>query len=292
MLRSLQANPITATGRRAGESAPFRASREDEEGSGGEARRSQEALNLARTALAQAGRLATVGEINATIAHEVNQPLAAIMMHAQTCRRLLACETPDLAEVRESIDWLLRDAERAADVIHGIRGLLRKTVREKSPVDLNELVDEVKALLESELAMQRVTLSLSLTPSLPLVLGDRVQLQQVVINLVMNAVEAAQGLRGRLPTLAIRSFYCQERGVVVAVSDNGIGIRDEIRLRLFDTFFTTKVDGLGIGLAICRSIIEDHGGELSAANNGGQGGATFEFALWPLANPPAGMTAS
>jgi PAS domain S-box-containing protein len=249
-------------------------------------RRSQEALHAARTALAHASRVATLGEINATIAHEVNQPLAAIVANAETSLRRLAGESPDYDRVRRAIEWIAKDARRAGDVIHRVRGLSRKADTQKMPLDLNEVIGEVNALLHRDLAVHRVTLSLELAPSLPLVMGDRVQLQQVIINLVMNAVEAMQVAAGGAKSLVVRSCHIAN-GVVVAVTDSGTGISDETKGRLFDAFFSTKPKGLGIGLSICRSIIEDHDGRLSAANNSGKPGATFKFELPSLLDQAA-----
>jgi PAS domain S-box-containing protein len=247
-----------------------------------EARQSQEALDVARNALAHANRMATLGEINATIAHEVNQPLAAIITNAETCLRRLAHDAPDLDKVRGNMECVVRDARRAADVIRGVRGLVRKADTCKVPLDLNEVIDETKALLSRELAAQQVILRLVLAPDLPPVMGDRVQLQQVVINLIMNAVESMQVVSSRSRVLMVSSFHDQDRGAAVSVKDNGIGIPDHTVSHLFEAFFSTKPSGLGIGLSICRSIIEDHDGRLSAANNCGEPGATFEFTLTPL----------
>jgi PAS domain S-box-containing protein len=247
-----------------------------------EAKRSQEALDVARTALAHANRMATLGEINATIAHEINQPLASIIANAETCLRRLAHPAPDLDKVRGNMEWVARDAKRAADVIHSVRGLVRKVDVHKIALDLNEVIDETKALLDRELTAQHVTLRLSLGRDIPQVMGDRVQIQQVVINLIMNAVEAMQVVSVRPPVLLVSSFYEEHRGVTVSVKDNGVGILDETRSRVFDPFFSTKPGGLGIGLSICRSIVEDHDGRLSASNNGGEPGSTFEFTLAPI----------
>ena len=242
------------------------------------AKRSQEALDAARSALAHASRVATLGEINATIAHEVNQPLAAIIANAETCLRRLAGDAPDYERVRRAVEWIAKDGRRAGAVIQRVRGLSRKADAQKVPLDLNEVIGEVTVLLRRELAVQRVTLRLELEPSLPQIMGDRVQLQQVIINLVMNAVEAMQTAPDGENSLVVRSCRAAQ-GVIVTVKDNGIGISDETKSRLFDAFFSTKPNGLGIGLSICRSIVEDHEGKLSAANNAGEPGATFKLEL-------------
>lgn len=241
-------------------------------------RHSQEELRKMQAELAHVTRVIMIGNLTASIAHEVNQPLGAIIANAETSLRRLAGESPDYDRVRRAVEWIAKDARRAGDVIQRVRGLCRKADTEKVPLDVNEVIGEVNALLHRELAAQRVTLRLELAPSLPLVMGDRVQLQQVIINLVMNAVEAMQAATSATNTLVVRSS-CANDGIVIAVKDSGVGISDEARSRLFDAFFSTKPDGLGIGLSICRSIIEDHEGQLSAANNSGEPGATFKFEL-------------
>jgi PAS domain S-box-containing protein len=244
-----------------------------------EARKSQETLHAAQTALAHASRVATLGEISATIAHEVNQPLAAIVANGQACLRFLRRETPDLDDVRGAVEWIVKDGNRAGEVIRRVRGLLKKADAEKIPLDINDLINEAAALLQRELAAQHVALRLDLAPAMPLAIADRVQLQQVIINLVMNGVEAMRAITGRPHALVIRSHQDEAHQVVVAVKDCGIGIPVKTRDRLFDAFFTTKPSGLGMGLSICRSIIEDHGGRLWATDNGAGPGATFRFAL-------------
>ncbi len=243
-----------------------------------EARKSQEALRAAQGALAHASRAATLGEISATIAHEVNQPLAAIVANGQACLRFLRREAPDLDDVRGIVEWIVKDANRASDVIQRVRGLLQKSDIQKTPLDVNDLIHEVAALLRRELADQRVVMQLELTPELPLAVADRIQLQQVLINLVINGAEAMQTIADRPHGLVIRSYEDQENYVVVAVKDSGVGIAGEHADRVFDAFFSTKPGGLGMGLSICRSIIEAHGGRLWSSANSGPG-ATFQFAL-------------
>jgi PAS domain S-box-containing protein len=243
------------------------------------ARKSQEALHAAQTALAHASRVATLGEISATIAHEVNQPLGAIVANGQACLRFLHRETPDLNDVRGAIEWIVKDGNRAGEVIRRVRGLVKKADTYKLPVDINDLINEVVALLQSELSAKRVTLQLALTAAIPQVVADRVQLQQVVINLVMNGIDAMQTVKDRPHALLIRSYSNEPGQVVVAVSDSGIGIPDENTGRVFEAFFSTKPGGLGMGLSICRSIIEDHGGRLWSTDDRKEPGATFQFAL-------------
>jgi PAS domain S-box-containing protein len=244
------------------------------------ARKAQEALHTAQTALAHASRVATLGEITATIAHEVNQPLGAIVANGQACLRFLQRETPDLNDVRGAIEWIVKDGNRAGEVIRRVRGLLKKAATHKLPLDVNDIIKEVVALLRSELNAKQVTLRLELAPAIPQAIADRVQLQQVIINLVMNGIDAMQTIKSRPHALVIRSYKDEAGQVVVAVSDSGVGISDENAGRLFDAFFSTKSEGLGMGLSICRSIIEDHGGRLWPTNDRKEGpGATFQFTL-------------
>ncbi len=243
-----------------------------------EARKSQETLHAVETALAHASRVATLGEISATIAHEVNQPLAAIIANGQACLRFLRRETPDLDEVRGAVEWIVKDGNRAGEVIRRVRGLLKKADTERTPLDVNELVNEVAALLRRELAAQRVVSQLELAPCLPAIVADRIQLQQVIINLVMNGAEAMQTVTDRPPQLMIRTYRDETDRVVVAVEDCGPGLAGENADRVFDPFFSTKPGGLGMGLSICRSIVEAHGGRLWSSANAGPG-ATFQFGL-------------
>jgi PAS domain S-box-containing protein len=244
-----------------------------------ESRRSQAALDAAQTALAHASRVATLGEISASIAHEVNQPLAAIVANGQACLRLLRRETPDLNYLRGAIEWIVKDGNRAGEVIRRVRGLLKKADTQKAPLEVNDIVSEVAALLQRELSAQHVTLRLELASAIAPIVADRVQLQQVIINLIVNGVDAMQAVTGRSHALLVRSYEDEAHQIVVAVTDRGVGIPAETTDRLFDAFFSTKPSGLGIGLSICRSIIEDHGGRLWATNNTGEPGATFQFAL-------------
>jgi PAS domain S-box-containing protein len=243
-----------------------------------EARTSQETLQAAQSALAHASRVATLGEISASIAHEVNQPLAAIVANGQACLRFLRRESPNLDDLRGAVEWIVKDGNRAGEVIRRVRGLLKKADIQKAPLDVNDLINEVAALLQRELAAQHVTLQLELAPAMPLIIADRVQLQQVIINLVMNGAEAMQAITDRPHTLLIHSYQDEAHRVVVAVKDSGVGIPDGNADRVFDAFFSTKPGGLGMGLSICRSIIEVHGGRLWSSANAGPG-ATFQFAL-------------
>ena len=248
-------------------------------------RKAQEALQAAQAELAHASRVATLGEISASIAHEVNQPLAAIVANGQACLRFLDHESPDLNDVRGALEWVVKDGNRAAEVIQRVRTLVKKTDTQKVALDVNDAINDVVALLQRELAAHRVWLQLNLAPALPKVFADRVQLQQVIMNLIMNGAEAMQGVADRPRMLTIRSSVEDGRQVAVAVKDSGVGLAADAQDRLFNAFFSTKPGGLGIGLSICRSIVEVHGGRLWASANADHG-ATFEFVL------PSAETAS
>jgi len=237
-----------------------------------------EALREAQMALAHANRVTTMGELAASIAHEVNQPLAAVVNAAAACRRWIDGGTPNLEEARCAVDWIVNEANRASEVIRRVRALANKTEIEKVLLDVNDVVREVIALVQRDLVSHRVSLQMELAPGLPMILGDRVQLQQVIINLVMNGIEAMQSVTDRPRELVIRSHQDETHRVLVAVMDSGVGISAENADRLFNAFFTTKSSGMGMGLSICRSIIEAHGGRMSAANNVGPG-ARFQFTL-------------
>jgi PAS domain S-box-containing protein len=235
-------------------------------------------LQKAQAELARVSRVTTLGEMTASISHEVNQPLAAVVNAAGACLRWLNGATPNLDEARRAVEWILKEGNRAAEVIRRIRALAKNAEPRKEPLDINSIIDEVLALVQHELAAREVRWRLDLAPVLPTVLADRVQLQQVIINLVMNGVEAMQPVSNRLHELVIRSSRDGAQRVVVDVVDTGVGISADNAERLFNAFFTTKSSGMGMGLSICRSIIEAHGGRLSAANNAGPG-ASFRFTL-------------
>jgi len=238
----------------------------------------EQALRDMQTNLAHVVRITTLGELTASIAHEVNQPLAAVVANAEACLRWLDRGTPDLAAARRSVEWIIDDGNRAGDVIRRVRALANKTSIEKVPLDVNDVVREVIPLVQRELTSQQVSLRMELAPALSMILGDRVQLQQVIINLVMNGIEAMQSVTDRPHELVIRSGRDDAHGVLLSVTDCGVGISAENEDRLFDAFFTTKSGGMGMGLSICRSIMEAHGGRLSASGNEGPG-ATFQFVL-------------
>jgi PAS domain S-box-containing protein len=240
-------------------------------------KRAEEKLHEAQAELAHVARVTALGELAASIAHEVNQPLAAVVANAAACQRWLARTPPDLEEARSTVQSIIKDGNRAGEVIQRVRGLVNKTVDQKVPLDINEVVNEVISLLHHELASHRMLLRTELAPAVGLVLGDRIQLQQVILNLVINGMEAMQPVRDGQRELVIRTNE-EARQILVSVSDCGIGLAAENADRLFDAFFTTKSGGMGMGLSICRSIVEAHGGRLSASANAGPG-ATFQFIL-------------
>jgi PAS domain S-box-containing protein len=241
-------------------------------------RASEQRLLDAQMELARVTRVTTLGELTASIAHEVNQPLAAVANAAAACRRWLDRGTPNLDEARSAVDWITKEANRASDVIQRVRALANKTSIEKVPLDINDVVREIITLVQRELISQQVSLRTEFAPALPMILGDRVQLQQVIINLVMNGIEAMQQATDRPRELVIRSGHDETQQVLVSVTDCGIGISAENADRLFNAFFTTKSSGMGMGLSICRSILEGHGGRLWATANIPHG-ATFQFTL-------------
>jgi len=237
-----------------------------------------EALREAQMALAHANRVATMGQLTASIAHEVNQPLAGVITNAEACLSWLNRETPDLDAVRRSVEWIIEDSNRANEVIRRVRSLAKKTDLEKAPIDINDVVREAMSLVRRELTNHQASLRMELAPALPIVLGDRIQLQQVIINLVMNGAEASQSVIDRPRELVIRSRLDETQKVLVGVTDYGVGILAENADRLFNPFFTTKSTGMGMGLSICRSIIEAHGGRLWFTANVPHG-TTFQFTL-------------
>jgi PAS domain S-box-containing protein len=243
-----------------------------------ERKRVEGALRDAQANLAHVVRVTTLGELAASIAHEVNQPLAAVIANAAATLSWLRRGTPDVDAACRSVEWIIDDGNRASEVIRRLRALASKTSVEKAPLDINDAVREVIALVQRELIGHQVLLRTELAPALPMALGDRVQLQQVIINLVMNGIEAMQPVTDRERELVIRSRQNEKQQVLVSVTDCGVGISAETADRLFNAFFTTKASGMGMGLSVCRSIMEAHGGRLWATANLPHG-ATFQFAL-------------
>src|SRR6185503_15683367 len=228
--------------------------------------------------LAHVGRVATVGELTASLAHELNQPLTAILANAQTARRLLESENADLTELRAILGDIVDDDKRASDVINRLRSLLKKGPLERSRVDMSEVVGQVAHLAAGDAILRNVATRLELASDLPPVHGDRVQLQQVVLNLILNGLDAMRSSEAGHRTLVLRATRADAATVEVAVQDSGTGIEKTVLDHIFDPFYTTKADGLGMGLAIVRSIVEAHGGQVRAANSP-DGGATFSFTL-------------
>jgi PAS domain S-box-containing protein len=233
-------------------------------------------LREAQTELAHVSRVTTMGELAASIAHEVKQPLAGIATNANASLRWLAGELPNLKEAREAIGRILRDGNRANAVVSRMRALFKKAYTAKELFDINDAIEEVGILTQREARKNRVALRMELTADLPAVMGDRVQLQQVVMNLILNGIEAMSTVEERERDLVIRSQRGEGDEVRVSVQDSGIGFDPQNAERMFDAFHTTKPSGLGMGLSISRSIVESHGGRLWAVPNDGPG-ATFQF---------------
>jgi len=243
-----------------------------------ELRQTEVSLREAQTELAHVSRVTTMGELAASIAHEVNQPLAGIVTNANAGLRWLAGELPNLNEAREAIRRIIRDANRTGDVVTQMRALFKKAYTAKERLDINEAIKEIVILTQSEMRRNKVTLRMELAADLPCLMGDRVQLQQVVMNLILNAIEAMSTVEGRDRDLLIRTQRGEGNEIHVVVRDSGIGFDPRNAEGIFNAFHTTKPDGLGMGLSISRSIVESHGGRLWAVSNDGPG-ATFQFTL-------------
>jgi C4-dicarboxylate-specific signal transduction histidine kinase len=243
-----------------------------------EQRRTEETLQATRAELARAARITTIGELTASIAHEVNQPLAAVVANADACVAWLSRERPDLAEARSAAERATRGATRASEVIARIRSLITKATPEKSSVQINRIIEQTAALAEGQAARNHVAIKLELSPDLPVVFGDSIQLQQVILNLIVNGIEAMTSITDRPKMLTLRTQPENNGQMRVSVQDSGVGLNEEVMGRLFEPFFTTRSKGMGMGLSISRSIIEAHRGRLWAESNG-LGGATFQFTL-------------
>jgi C4-dicarboxylate-specific signal transduction histidine kinase len=240
--------------------------------------KASEALREAQEELARATRLTAMGELTASIAHELKQPLAGAVANSDACLSWLSSQPPNLDEARAAADRVIEAATRASDLIRRIQGLFKKAAPERIRVNINEVIEETLGLIRSEVLKNNVSLQTELGSQLPLVLGDRIQLQQVVLNLVKNGVEAMSGVQDRALQLRISSAKHDPNQVVVAVADSGAGIDPQVFGRIFEPFYTTKPEGTGMGLAISRSIIEAHGGRLWAEPNTPRG-ATFQCTL-------------
>jgi PAS domain S-box-containing protein len=256
-----------------------------------ERRAAEEALGETRAQVARLNRAMTLGALTSSIAHELRQPLAAILLNTAACRRYLSARPADLDGVSDCLMDLERDATRANEIISHVRSLITRTPTQRSPLDLNAAIGEVVELVRDDVASAGVMLTTELESELPKVEGDRVQLQQVLLNLIRNGVEAMRDAGDSSKRLVIRSFRSRPSTIEVDVSDSGVGLEPGAEDRIFDPFYTTKMDGTGLGLAMSRTIVEAHGGRLWAATNA-DGGATFRFALASAQVPEARSTPS
>jgi C4-dicarboxylate-specific signal transduction histidine kinase len=243
-----------------------------------EAHESERRYREIEMGLAHANRVATIGQLTGSIAHEVNQPIAATLANAQAARRWLDAQSPNLEEVRQALDCIVRDANRAGEVIGRIRALIRKAPRRKDRVDINATVCEVIELTRGELVKNAVSSHTQLADGLPFIEGDRVQLQQVILNLIVNAVQAMGAVADEARELLITTAQAKPQEVLVAVKDSGPGLAADNLERILDPFYSTKPGGLGMGLSICRSIIEAHEGRLWVTANVPHG-AIFHFTV-------------
>lgn len=243
-----------------------------------ERKRAEEAVYKTQADLAHLTRVMTMNEMATSIAHEVNQPLAAIINNGSAGMRWLAADPPNIERARDSLAHIINQGNRASEVIKRIRAFSKKAPLQRSALDINEVISEVLVLVETELVKHRVILTSELNPDLPRVFGDRVQLQQVILNLIVNGIEAMAGDLQRRRTLLIGSDNGEAGNVLVVIRDCGNGLNEQDLERIFDAFFTTKPGGVGVGLSISRTIVEAHGGHLWASANSGPG-ATFQFTL-------------
>ena len=241
-------------------------------------RQSDEALRKAQEDLARVARLTTLGELSVSIAHEVNQPLMAIVTNAAACVRWLADDSFDLAEARQAAERVVRDGHRAGDVIASISSLTRKSRLETTQLDINEVIVDMLDILRAELRQHDVSLETELLPDLERVVGDRIQLRQVMLNLIMNGIEAMSATEGRPRVLRVSTRRNEAEHILIAVTDTGAQFDPALQERIFEPFFTTKPEGVGLGLSICRSIVEAHGGRLWASQNQPHG-STFLFTV-------------
>jgi signal transduction histidine kinase len=244
------------------------------------ANKAERALQDVRMELARLSRITSLGALTASIAHEVNQPLASVIMNAGAGLRWLGAEPPNLEEVRQGLERIRKDGARAGDVIERIRALARKAPVKVDPLDLNEAIREVITLARSEIVHKRVALRTQLAELAP-IQGDKVQLQQVILNLILNAIEAKGDNESR--DLLIETRENDGRNILVSVSDSGPGLDPATADRIFEPFYSTKPGGMGIGLSICRTIIEAHDGRIWVQQQNNAGGSTFQFTL-PVAN--------
>jgi C4-dicarboxylate-specific signal transduction histidine kinase len=256
-----------------------------------ERQRAEDALRISQAELARVTRVTAMGELAASIAHEVTQPLTGIVTNGNACLHWLATAPPNVEKARTTVERIIRDSNLASEVIHNVRTLVKKAPPRREPVALNDLIHRTLTLVSGEITRHEVDVQTQLADDLPCVPGDRVQLQQLLLNLIVNAVEAMSYVTGRARVLTVRSERRGTSGqhgnvtVAITVKDSGVGLDPRGADRLFDAFFTTKPEGMGMGLSICRSIISAHGGQLLNANNADYG-ATFEFMLPAYAETP------
>jgi C4-dicarboxylate-specific signal transduction histidine kinase len=248
-----------------------------------ERKRAEEAYYEAQAELERVTRMSAMGALAASISHEVNQPLAAVVTNADACAMWLSAEPPNLAEARAAVDSIAQEGTRASEVIRHIRAMFTKAAPERTQVQINDLIREVGTLLEGAALRNQVLIQTELAADLPATVVDRVQLQQVIVNLILNGIEAMSDVADRPRHLVVRSQMQNSGEVLVAVRDSGVGIAPKDEKRIFDAFFTTKAQGMGMGLSISHSIIEAHGGRLWASSNSDHG-ATLQFTL-PAALP-------
>jgi signal transduction histidine kinase len=241
------------------------------------AREERERLRQAQADLAHINRVTTMGELTASLAHEIKQPITAAVTNARTCLRWLGRDEPDLSEAREAASRLVTDIMRAADIISKISLLFQKGALQHELVDVNELIREMIVLLRNEAARYSISIRSDLAEGLPKVMADRVQLQQVFMNLMLNGIEAMKDM-GTVGELTIRSQQGDSSQLLISIGDTGVGLMPEQVEQIFNPFYTTKAQGTGMGLPISRSIIESHGGRLWVSPNLGRG-ATFQFTL-------------
>jgi C4-dicarboxylate-specific signal transduction histidine kinase len=238
-------------------------------------RRAEESLRQTQVKLSQATQIATLSEFSASVIHEISQPLSAMVANGQTCVRWLALDPPNLADAKAAAERIVRDGKDAGGIIKGLRALFRRSPMQKEPVDLRQLVNEVVSLIRGRAEREKITVEVQLPKDLPRVVGDRIQLQQVLMNLVLNAMESMHIVTDRPKTLAIHSVE-QDGMVLTEIRDQGVGIADFNKA--FDTFFTTKENGMGMGLSICKSIVTAHEGRLWGSPGPGAG-TVFSFTI-------------
>jgi C4-dicarboxylate-specific signal transduction histidine kinase len=249
-----------------------------------ERKRAEEAYYEAQAELARVTRMSAMGALAASISHEVNQPLAAVVTNADACMMWLSGDQPNLEEARSAVDSIAREGTRASEIVRRIRAMFSQSAPERTALDANAMIREVAALLEPRASRDHVAIDLELAEALPPAFGDRVQLQQVLVNLILNGIEAMHDVSDRPRRLVLRSEM-QGDQVLLAVEDAGVGIDPKNQRRIFEAFFTTKPQGMGMGLNVSHSIVQAHGGRLWATANPG-GGTTFQFTL-PVASDGA-----